>query len=142
MLSMDKSMNEMTRARSALLIAALVAVLWAGTAHARQSNSNSTGSQKDTPDTPHLEFVFEEFVTLGASIHPGETPFGERNIVPITGGTFSGPNIRGKVLSGGWDWQLVSLANAARSGSTPGPHPKMRPASAPRDTALVWYSFP
>ena len=105
---MNKSIEEMSRARGALLIAALVAVLCAGTAYAQQANSNSTGSQKDTPDTPRLEFVFEEFVTLGASIHPGETPFGERNIVPITGGTFSGPNIRGKIMSGGWDWQLVT----------------------------------
>jgi hypothetical protein len=102
---MDKRIDEMTRAGGTLLIAALVALLCAGTACAQQANSNSTGSQKDTP---HLEFVFEEFVTLGASIHPGETPFGERNIVPITGGTFSGPNIRGKVMSGGWDWQLAT----------------------------------
>ena len=105
---MNKRIDEMSRARGALSVAALVAVLWAGTAYAQQANSNSTGSQKDTSDTPHLEFVFEEFVTLGASIHPGETPFGERNIVPITGGTFSGPNIRGKVMSGGWDWQLAT----------------------------------
>ncbi len=105
---MANSINEMTRARGVLLIAALVAVFWAGTAHAQPANSNSTGSQRDSADAPHLEFVFEEFVTLGAGIHPGETPFGERNMVPITGGTFSGPNIRGKVLSGGWDWQLAT----------------------------------
>lgn len=89
-------------------IAALAAALWSGMAYAQQANSTPTGSQRDTSDTPRLEFAFEEFVTLGASIHPGETPFGERNIVPITGGTFSGPNIRGKVMSGGWDWQLVT----------------------------------
>jgi hypothetical protein len=102
---MNKRMAEMIRARRALLIAGLVAVSCACAAYAQQASSDSTGSQKDTP---HLEFVFEESVTLGASIHPGETPFGERNIVPITGGTFSGPNIRGKVLSGGWDWQLAT----------------------------------
>lgn len=61
-----------------------------------------------TPRAPQLEFVFEEVVTLGASYHPGATPWGERNIVPITGGTFSGPNIKGKILPGGWDWQLAS----------------------------------
>jgi hypothetical protein len=97
---MKQRIDEMIRARGALLIAALVAVSCACTAYAQQANSNSTESPKDTP---HLEFVFEEYVTLGASIHPGETPFGERNIVPISGGTFSGPNIRGKVMSGGWD---------------------------------------
>ena len=37
----------------------------------------------------------------------GETPIGKRNIVPITGGTFQGPGLRGKVMPGGWDWQLT-----------------------------------
>jgi len=105
---MSKRIDEMNRAKAAVLTAALLAVLFAGTAHAQQANSSSSGSQKEASETPQLEFVFEEFVTLGASIHPGETPFGVRNIVPITGGTFSGPNIRGKVLSGGWDWQLAT----------------------------------
>jgi hypothetical protein len=58
------------------------------------------------PETPKLEFVFEELVTLGPSEHPGKTPWGERNIVPITGGTVAGPNIKGTVMPGGWDWQI------------------------------------
>jgi hypothetical protein len=95
----------MSRAMVSLLIAALVAAVFTALAYAQQANSSPTRSQSDAP---HPEFVFEEFVTLGGSIHPGETPFGERNIVPITGGTFSGPKIRGKVLPGGWDWQLVT----------------------------------
>ncbi|MGA8871523.1 MAG: DUF3237 family protein, partial [Candidatus Acidiferrales bacterium] len=95
----------MNRATCTLPIAALVAISFTGIVYGHQANSNSTGSQTDVP---HLEFVFEEFVTLGAGIHPGETPFGDRNIVPITGGVFSGPNIRGKVMPGGWDWQLVT----------------------------------
>lgn len=60
------------------------------------------------PDPPKLEFVFEELVTLGPSIHPGATPFGDRNLVPITGGTFAGPRLKGKILNGGWDWQLTT----------------------------------
>jgi hypothetical protein len=59
-------------------------------------------------DTPQLEFVFEELVTLGSSQHPGKTPLGERNIIPITGGTVSGPKINGKIIPGGWDWQLAT----------------------------------
>jgi hypothetical protein len=34
-------------------------------------------------------------------------PRGRRRIIPILGGTFEGPNIRGKVLPGGADWQIV-----------------------------------
>ena len=60
------------------------------------------------PDPPKLEFVWEEIVTLGPSSPVGATPRGKRNIVPITGGTFEGPHIKGKILPGGWDWQLNS----------------------------------
>lgn len=55
---------------------------------------------------PTLEFAFSEVVTLARDITPGQTARGQRNIVPITGGTFEGPAIRGKILPGGWDWQL------------------------------------
>jgi lysophospholipase L1-like esterase len=67
----------------------------------------------DTPrassasDMPTFDFVFEEFVTLGPGVKVGTTPLGERNFVPITGGSFNGPRIKGKILPGGWDWQLT-----------------------------------
>lgn len=60
------------------------------------------------PAPPRLEFVFEEVVTLGADVPFGTTPWGKRNIVPITGGTFSGPALHGKIVPGGWDWQLTT----------------------------------
>jgi predicted RecA/RadA family phage recombinase len=60
------------------------------------------------PAAPTLEFVYEEVVTLAAAQTIGETPQGKRNIVPITGGTFQGPRLKGKILPGGWDWQLAS----------------------------------
>jgi len=62
---------------------------------------------QEAPQPPRLEFVFEEIVTLGQAIPVGETPLGRRNIVPITGGTFSGPGIEGTIVAGGWDWQLT-----------------------------------
>ena len=69
---------------------------------------HSQASAPGNPDGPRMEFVYEEMVTLGTSLHPGATPFGERNIVPITGGTFNGPRLKGKILPGGWDWQLTA----------------------------------
>lgn len=57
--------------------------------------------------SPSLEFVFEEEVTLAPGMTAGTTPLGGRHIIPITGGTFSGPALRGTVMPGGWDWQLV-----------------------------------
>lgn len=56
---------------------------------------------------PALEFAFAETVTLGEATSVGQTTRGERFIIPITGGTVVGPGIRGTVLPGGWDWQLV-----------------------------------
>lgn len=55
---------------------------------------------------PTLEFAFEETVLLGADVPAGQTPLGSRNIVPITGGTFEGPGLKGTITAGGWDWQL------------------------------------
>jgi hypothetical protein len=37
----------------------------------------------------------------------GDTPHGRRRIVPITGGSFRGERLSGRVLSGGADWQLI-----------------------------------
>ena len=44
---------------------------------------------------------------LSPDLIPGKTPYGSRNMIPITGGTFEGPGIRGIIVPGGWDWQLV-----------------------------------
>lgn len=59
------------------------------------------------PAPPRLEFAFEELVTLGTAIAPGKTAYGARNMIPITGGTFEGPELKGTIVPGGWDWQLV-----------------------------------
>ena len=37
----------------------------------------------------------------------GRSHWGDRRIVNVTGGRFSGPEIRGVVLPGGADWQVV-----------------------------------
>jgi Protein of unknown function (DUF3237) len=37
----------------------------------------------------------------------GTGPHGIRSIVPVTGGSFEGPRLRGKVLPGGGDWLLL-----------------------------------
>jgi hypothetical protein len=37
----------------------------------------------------------------------GHSPYGERRIINIKGGSFSGPRLSGHVLSGGADWQII-----------------------------------
>ncbi len=53
------------------------------------------------------EFVLEAKVKISGMINVGESKRGTRRVIPITGGTFSGPKINGVVLPGGEDWQLV-----------------------------------
>ena len=36
----------------------------------------------------------------------GATPFGERRIVYLTGGKFTGDRLKGRILPGGGDWLL------------------------------------
>ena len=55
---------------------------------------------------PTLEFIYECEATLSEAQPFGPTIEGQRRIIPITGGTFKGPRIRGQVLSGGADWNL------------------------------------
>jgi hypothetical protein len=59
------------------------------------------------PEAPKLTFAFEVRATVGAPMEVGAVAQGRRRIVPITGGTFEGPNIRGKVMAGGADWQII-----------------------------------
>lgn len=54
-----------------------------------------------------LRFLLRLAVDVGEPISMGAGPLGERRIVPITGGTFEGPRLRGEVLPGGADWQIV-----------------------------------
>lgn len=60
-------------------------------------------------DTPQLEFVLELHVSLGQAFGVGQTAHGNRYVIPITGGTFQGPRIKGEVLNGGADYQLQSV---------------------------------
>ena len=58
-------------------------------------------------DIPKLEFFCELNVTLDPAVVVGDTPHGTRRIIPIIGGKVAGPNIKGEILKGGADWQIV-----------------------------------
>ena len=46
-------------------------------------------------------------LAVDAAQRLGSGPHGTRSIVPVTGGNFEGPRLRGKVLAGGADWLLL-----------------------------------
>ena len=93
-----------------ILSSVLGLVLSATMAHAQQpAAAPAPGELGATPPAavvPHLEFAFEFRVTLSPAVVVGETMFGRRQYIPITGGQIAGPKFSGEVVSGGWDYQL------------------------------------
>ena len=68
-----------------------------------------TNAQTYPPkDTPQLEFALQLRVTLGEAFSIENTQHGRRTVIPITGGTFEGPLLKGTILNGGADYQLNS----------------------------------
>ena len=61
----------------------------------------------DAEAPPALEFVVAAHVTVDRPLDLGDVGKGGRRIVPITAGEFSGPRLRGKVVPGGADWQII-----------------------------------
>ena len=69
------------------------------------------GAMPSAESIPRLQFAFEERVTLSPTVEFGETAFGQRRYIPITGGRVAGPKLDGEVLPGGWDFQLTFTAS-------------------------------
>lgn len=70
-----------------------------------------------TLPTPALEHVADLTIFVAAPIEAGTitglNSRGKRRIIPITGGTLRGPQLNGRVLAGGADFQLVVSDTAA-----------------------------
>jgi muconolactone delta-isomerase len=57
---------------------------------------------------PRLAAVYRLEATLGEPLELGDTAHGHRRIVPLTGGTFTGPEISGELIAGASaDWQTI-----------------------------------
>ena len=69
--------------------------------------SESRAQDPRTPPAPGLVFAFELRVKVAAPVEVGQLAGGRRRIVAILGGTFEGPTIKGKVVPGGADWQMI-----------------------------------
>ncbi len=59
------------------------------------------------PTAPALEFLATLTVQVGSPMEVGATPFGQRRIISILGGAVSGPEMNGRILSGGADFQAI-----------------------------------
>ena len=74
-------------------MAAAMAKLWA--------------SDHVAPTNISLRHAFTLHVELQAPVMVGTTYLGERRVIPIVGGHFAGERLRGRVLAGGADWNVV-----------------------------------
>ena len=57
--------------------------------------------------TPGLELIARVEATLAPPLAIGEVAAGLREVIPITGGTVSGPLLKGRIIPGGADWCLT-----------------------------------
>ena len=57
--------------------------------------------------------IFRIHAELAETVHLGSTPYGDRRVINILGGTVEGPRLSGRVLPGGADWQVVRADGAA-----------------------------
>jgi hypothetical protein len=64
-------------------------------------------------DAPAFRPLFDAQVELADVVSVGRTPLGERRVVHILGGTVRGERLRGRILAGGADWQIVRADGAA-----------------------------
>jgi hypothetical protein len=60
-----------------------------------------------TLTAPHLEHLCDLAVTIDAPVEVGHTAMGMRRMIPITGGTVTGPHMQGRIVPGGADFQLI-----------------------------------
>lgn len=63
---------------------------------------------------PELTHVCEITVELTRPHEMGVSPAGTRRIIPIVGGSVSGPLLKGRVLNVGADWQTVQSGGLAQ----------------------------
>ena len=56
---------------------------------------------------PELEHVCDLAVTIDTPVEVGATAMGLRRMIPITGGTVTGPRMQGRIVPGGADFQLI-----------------------------------
>jgi len=106
-------MNDTPASRRHLLLSGLAATAASASvgACAQTAPAPALPATSTTPGIPMVlprtEFVYEAIVDLEPTLQLGPSPFGDRRMVPIVGGSFEGPGLRGKVMAGGADRQLV-----------------------------------
>jgi muconolactone delta-isomerase len=75
-----------------------------------RASGSGTAESEGNPQLvdPRLSLVFHLEASLAEPLELGQTEQGHRRIVPLTGGTFTGPELRGTLVPGtSADWQTI-----------------------------------
>jgi hypothetical protein len=81
----------------------------------------------------NLEYEFSYRANLKAPVAVGPGPYGTRLFVEVTGGSFEGKRLKGKILTGGGDWLLVGSDGFGRL--------DVRAQAATEDGAILYLSY-
>ena len=63
---------------------------------------------------PKLEYLMTFKADLKPPVEVGDGPLGTRQIYDVTGGSFEGPRLKGRVLASGGDWLLMGSDGVGR----------------------------
>jgi len=73
----------------------------------RAADEGDPAGAKGRPITMNSRPLMTVRITAAPPQKLGAVPHGTRLIVPVAGGDFEGPRLRGKILPGGGDWLLL-----------------------------------
>ena len=100
-------MTENSPSRRAILAGAALAAAPAAAGAAEPPGFQPPMAATIPLQAPRTELVWEAYADLDPMIDMGDSPLGHRRMIGVRGGTFVGPRIKGKILPGGADRQLV-----------------------------------
>ena len=89
-------------------------------------------------NAPELEFALQLKVTLGETFSIENTQHGRRTVIPITGGTFEGPLLKGTIAVRSWRLStasrqtMASISTFATAALSP---TLLMPTDSPRSTS-------
>ena len=72
-----------------------------------------SSTPEETPPPPPLEFACRLEVELAPIREMGPGRAGQRRVIPIIGGTVTGPLLNGRILNLGADWQTIFANDTA-----------------------------
>src|SRR5580765_917723 len=103
---MNVSRRDFARLGAAAAAAGLSGVTLA--ADGQQGRGGQAAAPLPPPETLNSSYLMDVLFETGG---PGGGAVGNRQIVSVTGGTFEGPRLKGKVLPPGGDWLQTVAGN-------------------------------